>query len=185
MASKKAKSEARVWVILALDYMTVAGRALRDIAGMERDGEATLASVLPVFWNIKHSIELLLKSILVDIVDSYDAHHDIEDLLKSVKNEVSRKKWNIDLGKYEDLIRKYYTVTFLQGRITKFITVFDKDNDLLRYPESTARLSLDWGRLDGESVSNKELEEIVSDVEILLEFRRKISEAVNGTDGKE
>ena len=94
--------------------------------------------LIPVIWNLKHAIELIIKTLGITIDKQYFTEHNL-DILK-VDLEKSLKELGIEKPKkIEDLaiiIDKYYKCEFWNKKLIKTGNVFDVKNDIFRYPES-------------------------------------------------
>lgn len=102
--------------------------------------------LIPIIWNFKHAIELVVKTLGVAIDKQYLKNHDLTVLkndLKQLLRELKIKKQE----KFEDLaeiIDKYYRCEFWDKKIIRTGTILDVDNDIFRYPENKAPFFFDW-----------------------------------------
>lgn len=95
--------------------------------------------LIPIFFNIKHSLELFIKGTGVALDKKYLKDHNIDLLLKDFRVRLSafpELKSDLELdkrvGKLEPIIKKYFLCEFFKN----IKGASDFQNELFRYPES-------------------------------------------------
>ncbi len=124
--------------------------------------------LIPILWNIKHAIELVLKAHSVTFQKRYLKTHDLCDLKNDlsevfdIKNQGEDKKFD----EFACIVNKYYKLEVFNGKILNFQTTFDTDNDILRYPEkNNTNYKLNLRAF--MKITEKELEELQKDIELI------------------
>lgn len=138
---------------------------------------------IPIVFNLKHSIEVFLKTASIQLFGKYDeTTHNLDLLLKEVKIEwektltklkpieiggdkISQKDINNlpeNLKILERLIMKYYHCELLSGS-KSVISINDDKNDVFRYPENKARTKIDLSL-----VNKNTIERLLKDIEKML-----------------
>lgn len=120
--------------------------------------------IIPIIYNIKHGIEVFIKTISFIIDKQHDNGHDIYGLFKKLKKKIQKldlKPCSIngdiitqkmiddfpnDIEKIEKIIKYFYEVEFLKNKIKGNLSVYDTQNDIFRYPENkaTAQIKINW-----------------------------------------
>lgn len=150
---------------------------------------------IPIVFNIKHGIEVFIKTLRIISIGDYEEGHDLKDLFKDLKqvlplskikqtkdgrgNEITQE--DIDnmpgnIAELEGLTLKYYHCEFIR-RGKKLVNIYDKTNDIFRYPNNKAEVKIDLGLVD-ESIIRSVHEDIdkmyrlFNDLGYLLEIHR-------------
>lgn len=123
--------------------------------------------LVPVFFNIKHSLEIFLKSTAKFVKESedFEKHHDIKKLFGSLKKTIGKPSLSIkrELGLLQKLIEKYYGNKFLLKKIGDNFEIKDQSNDVFRYPDNFAKISFDFFYILQE-FNKDDLKEIRDDI---------------------
>lgn len=120
--------------------------------------------VAPIFFNIKHSIEIFLKNtyLLIENPDK-DKTHDLLALFKALRAKVSKMVKSEDLDLLEELVVRYYENDYFKESEKKldYIAITDEKNDFFRYPNSAAKVVVNFerffaqfGQLDFETIES-------------------------------
>lgn len=122
--------------------------------------------LVSVLWNLKHSIELILKTLNVRLNRHFLKSHDITKLALSFEKSIQDSSWEI---KKREKIRglaylalKYRHLKFWQSKLIATGTVEDVKNDLFRYPDSSLRFELPLKEL--ATITPQNLRELKSDI---------------------
>lgn len=132
----------KYWGSIAKGYLELAKLGLGHFLGIEtnrvflnegkksllslRDGNLLIASI----WNIKHGLELAIKSLRVSIDKSYQKGHDLNSLFNDLKNNIKDLCIERDLQMMEKIVKKYYNCDF-----SRKTTFNDSQNDYFRFAE--------------------------------------------------
>ena len=131
--------------------------------------------LVPIVWNLKHAIELIVKTLNITVNKQYLMKHDLAMLSDDLKESLQKLKIKKP-EKVEDLaiiIDKYYKCEFWDKKLIKEDTIFDIENDIFRYPESKMFLKSDIPQVlrdipfNNEVVYSRETEEISEDIKKL------------------
>jgi HEPN domain-containing protein len=120
---------------------------------------------ISIIFNIKHGLEVFIKTIKLLSTDNYERGHDIKELFDDLKKTLPKrikplkdaegneiKQEDIDaipntLEDLENLILKYYHCDFLNEN-KKVVNIYDEMNDVFRYPENKAKVKIDLDLAD-------------------------------------
>lgn len=149
---------------------------------------------LATIWNIKHGIELIIKSLGIDIDEKYWRTHDLEELISDLETrikDIDEIKDSDEWFQFIKIIDKYYKNNFFK----KSIVITDKkdiNNDFFRFPQLPKRIDIsvlhDVKMTDIENF----IKEVVSIINLagnlegkcILNTKRKISTDEKSVSGK-
>lgn len=176
---KKASAEKWNWFFIAKSYLALAYIGIKEIKEKKYckepnvlwrvslqiyDGKLLL---VPVLWNLKHGIEIILKSLNISINSEYIQEHNLSKLVESL--QISLKNLGINNNTYIDelckLVSKYYGCEFWTKKLVDAQDIEDSKNDCFRYPERFMGSVLNLSGF--QTVSEREVDELLSDIEIL------------------
>ena len=129
------------------------------------DGKLLL---MPILFNIKHAIEVMLKAHSITFQQSYFKTHNIEDLKNGLTtvlgiSDPSKDRYFNDIVKIVD---KYYKLNMLGNKLIGHQIAFDIDNDVFRYPEGNkSSFQLDLHLF--QQVTDEEISELSKDIDLL------------------
>ena len=168
------------WIFLAKSYLALAYIGICEISEKKYCKQPSYLwrvskqvydaklLLIPVIWNIKHAIELVLKANSFTFKKKYSKTHKLSDLKDELADILCINKVGED-KKFDELVcivDKYYKLEIFNGKLVGKQTIFDIDNDILRYPEGNkANFKLNI-KLFGES-TNKEIAELRDDIELI------------------
>ncbi len=180
MRAKKSKKIATKvswyeWIIYAQSYLKMAEIGVRELEdqnyvkrGMDRyffyENKLLL---IPIIWNFKHAIELVIKTLGIAVDKQYLKNHDFVELRDDLKQSLQKLKIK-KIEKIEDLVEiidKYYRCEFWDKKIIKTGTILDVENDIFRYPENRAFFFFDPQML--KDISSRETEDLSDDIKKL------------------
>jgi len=190
MKSIKAKNNEYDWAIFATSYLQLANLACQELLD-NRANKHNKAKVKPfnipykpqdlfvaILFNIKHGIEIFIKTLSIFAYGEYEEGHDIHDLFQAVKKKVKVLKINPikkgsneikqtdidslydDLDKMEELINYFYTLDLLKDKIGKHYTINDIQNDIFRYPDNKASVCLDWDAILDSQINDADIRQV-------------------------
>jgi len=119
--------------------------------------------IIPVFYNVKHGIEIFIKTINIIAYSKYDEGHDIKELFACLKkklksiylrpftdckgNKITQEDINNLPEKLDDiqrLIDEFYNLDLLKKKIGGHFIIFDTKNDIFRYADNKANIQIKW-----------------------------------------
>ena len=141
--------------------------------------------ILSILFNLKHSLEIVMKTISWQVSGDYDMGHDVQKLIKELKNRIKKSKKsqiiNSHLDKLEKFLLKYRQLNLFQNALKSSIIFNDKDNKLFKYPENDkvggitvdinySILTSKLTKSDVKEIKNdiKEIREILSNVKNII-----------------
>jgi hypothetical protein len=145
-----------------------------------------------ILFNIKHGIEVFIKTLSVFAYGEYEEGHDIKTLFSNVKDKISklslvpRQKGFYDdiaqddidifftnLPDIEKLILYFFELDFLKRKLMGDFVIKDTHNDVLRYPDNKASIRIDWGSVLITRVRLSDIKEILEKLDALYELLNK------------
>jgi len=167
------------WIWYALSYLSVARISLERLKNDEykekifqerliyKDKFALIATI----WNIKHAIELIVKSLGIIIDKKYLVSHNCKMVAEDLRrNPVLQKIYKPEkIDELAAIIDKYYRLDFWNKKLVTNKSILDVKNDIFRYPDNSQNFSLDIQALN--SVGSSEIDELLKDVELLRRLR--------------
>ncbi len=168
------------WIFFAKSYLALACIGIEEIKEKKYCNQPTFLwrvstqvydaklLLIPIIWNIKHAIELVLKAHSVTFQKGYLKTHNLSDLKDGLVNTLGIKDQSKD-EKFDELVSivdKYYKLEVFDGKLLNHQTTFDIKNDILRYPEENkANFKLNLKAFG--KVIDKELIELQKDVGLI------------------
>lgn len=179
------------WFNYARSYLQSAKLLLQNINSNE-------LLIIPAFFNLKHGIELTIKTVYKLCNLDFKNNHNIKELYgriqekidnltlaqSELKKLVTRLHLEIDENKiktsnkficdhFRRLVTKYYyQIPFSKTFTGKSFIIQDSYNEIFRYPE-TNKVKLAFRNTNnqlGNKISIKERKEIIEDIDIILLF---------------
>jgi hypothetical protein len=123
---------------------------------------------VPIIFNVKHGLELFVKTLKIISTKNYKIGHDVKVLFKDLKssfpeniqtikdsrgNEITQEdidKIPLSLDELEKLILKYYHCEFISDQ--KVVNIYDRENDVFRYPENKAEVKINLDLVDENGI---------------------------------
>ncbi|OGZ44068.1 MAG: hypothetical protein A3J55_01405 [Candidatus Ryanbacteria bacterium RIFCSPHIGHO2_02_FULL_45_17b] len=189
MKNIKASDNKYDWVVFAFSYFDIAKLACQELLD-NRENKHSKSESMPNFvynpsdlfisivFNIKHGMEVFIKTLSIFAYGEYDMSHDISDLFEIVQKKL--KKLNIqplsyngdnvtqedidnlpkNLTKIEKSIKYFYTLDFLKKKIASYYMVSDTMNDIFRYPDNAASVRFNWDSILDNNIDVHDIKEI-------------------------
>jgi hypothetical protein len=190
------------WAIFAQSYFLIARLACQELLSSQGkrlsknqkiDIPYTPADLfVAILFNIKHGIEVYIKTLSVFAYGEYNPHHDIYELFTEVKRRILDLKLKPDnspyydavtqdeidseindFGEIETLVLYFYNLDLLRSKMGQCFILKDAQNDVFRYPSNKAEIQIDWGTVLTAKVSDVDIREIFEKLE-------KLSDLFNG-----
>lgn len=141
--------------------------------------------IAPILYNVKHSIEVFLKSTSLFLGDDFEEKHDLKLLFSKIKIKLSKlnlseKEKNLLIEKVEQLeklIIKFHQNVFLKNKIAGNFIMEDIMNDVFRYPDNKAKISLDFFNIFHQFTAS-EIQEIQNDLRNLYELFYEVGKTI-------
>lgn len=132
--------------------------------------------VLSILFNLKHSLEIVIKTISNDISGEFTEGHDVQDLIGKLKAKVGKNKnkikLNTQLNKFESYLEKYCKLEFLNDTFKSAIILNDKNNILFKYPESNGKvfIHIDYSNLVNKITKSdiKSIKKDITEIRLIL-----------------
>ena len=190
------------WPIFAQSYFLIAKLACQELLS-EREKKYSKSGKLDtpyqpadlyvsILFNIKHGIEVFIKTLSVFAYGEYEEGHDIKTLFSNAKEKISKLKLvprqkgfyddisqdYIDaslkgLEQIEKLILYFFELDFLKQKLGDNFVINDTLNDVLRYPDNKASIRIDWGTILSARVQISDIKEVLIKLDDLYELFNK------------
>jgi hypothetical protein len=172
------------WVIFAQSYFYIARLACQELLDekIEKHDKSLSNKIrLPykisnlyvaIIFNIKHGIEVFLKSLGILDSGEYEEGHDIYNLFQNLKKKMGGKIDDQDLFSIEQLITYFYKPDFIRPKIKELYEITDVQNDIFRYPDNKAKIKIHW-ELIIDLFKKQDVEEIKNNLDKLLALFNK------------
>ena len=192
------------WAIFASSYFLIAKLACQELLS-EREKKHSMSGNLntpyqpkdlyvSILFNIKHGIEVFVKTLSVFAYGKYEKGHDIKLLFKDAEEKISklnpkpRQKGFYDdisqedinaslrdLKQIEELVLYFFELGFLIQKLSNNFIINDTLNDFLRYPDSKASIRIDWGTVLSYRVQTPDIREMLTKLDDLYDLFNKTS----------
>lgn len=196
---KKQKSSSEItertryeWVSFTRSYLSLARIGLEELknkhyirkCSFEYDFEYNNKHLLiPIIFNIKHSIELIIKSLGVNIDKKYAWGHNLKNLIKDLQSKMPKIKKQNKIKEFVKLVFKYYKCKFWSNKIVGQSDIIDRKNDIFRFPDNDANFILDL--ILFKNISQKETDELLNDIKKLNALLGILSSQISKTKSPE
>lgn len=174
MKNKKTNLSKYEWIGFASAYLALARIGIEELSGKKYPNKKhpfenllvyeSNALLVPIVWNFKHAIEIIIKSLGIAInkeyIETHNQHQLTAELKKKIKDLDITKRYKMD--EFSNLIYKYYRCEFFGNKIISHSTVLDVNNDIFRYPDNSATFVLDVKMFS--LVSKEEIAELLEDI---------------------
>lgn len=144
------------WIMFAQSYFYIARLACQELLDdrSEKHNRSLSDSInlsyktanlyVAILFNIKHGIEVFIKSLGILDFGEYEEGHDIHVLFQNLKKRMETKLSSGDLDEMEKLIIYFYKPNFLKRKVKDFYEIADIKNDIFRYPDNNAKIQISW-----------------------------------------
>lgn len=141
--------------------------------------------LIPIIYNLKHAIEIIVKSLKIQIDKKIIKSHNIFNLYNALQESIKKIGLKIEkpdkLKELAQIIEKYYKLEFWNRKLIIDASVLDSQNDIFRFPDNSANFILNLEDL--KKISQKEMGELLDDIKkidsLLGIIREKIKKAKN------
>lgn len=171
------------WAFVAKSYLALAYIGLQELKNKKYFNREKISILrlgqwqvydaqlllIPVIWNFKHAIELVLKAHDVTFQGKYSKTHNVKSLKDELAKTLDINEKDENFDEFAKTIDKYYQLKFFGGKLLTSSQIFDIDNDVFRYPESSKpTFQLDLKTF--QKITKKEFDELEKDIDLI--YRR-------------
>jgi len=96
--------------------------------------------LIPAIYDLKHAIEIFIKTLTHFLNMQPKEEHDYKILFKELKRKISGQT----VDNLENLVIDYYNNEFLKNKLGENTVMEDKKNDVFRYPDNKAKIELQF-----------------------------------------
>lgn len=176
------------WFLFLGSFLNIAKCGCESSLGSRKFDLESKSIIVGVIFNIKHSLEILLKAINRKNnkkIDKSDYGHDLLRLMDfvSVKNinsaEKNKKEYSKCFENLKKIVIKYYGLYYVKEYLDKdILNIHDSDNCFFKYPENNNTfLSIDYSSLLSKA-TRADLLLIKDDIKLILEISKKIKKLI-------
>jgi len=192
------------WAIFAQSYFLLSKLACQELLS-ERENKYRKSNehkdlyqpkdlYISILFNIKHGIEVFIKTLSIFAYGEYEEGHDTKILFDNVKDKILKLKLKPreegfyndvfqedidaslkDLEQIKRLILYFFELEFLKKKLNGDFVINDTFNDVLRYPVNKAFIRIDWATILTGRVYNDDIKEIFEKLNELDELFNKTS----------
>ena len=206
-AMKKKKEEDRIrksdWVIFAQSYFLISRLACQELLSKEEKKHSKSQKLdspyqpadlyVPILFNIKHGIEVFVKTLSVFAYEEYEEGHDIKTLFSNANKKISslklipRQKGFYDdisqddisaslkkMKQIEELVLYFFELDFLKQKLNSNFAINDTLNDVFRYPDNKASFRIDWGTVLSSRVQIPDIKEMLGKLDDLYNLFNEV-----------
>lgn len=176
--NKQSKLQKWDWQFVAKSYLALAYIGVEEIKNKKYCKEPNFLYrvspqiydakllLIPIIWNIKHAIEIVLKAGSVTFQKKYLKTHDLNELKKELSKTLNIKYDDTEFDELAKIVDKYYQLKIFNGKLFNSIKFYDTQNDILRYPEgSKADVEIDFYAFG--KITEEELDELSKDIDLI------------------
>ena len=165
------------WAFVAKSYLALAYIGVQEIKNKKYFDEKETSILksgqwqiydaqlllIPIIWNFKHAIELVLKTHNITFQHRYFKTHDTKNLKDGLAKILDIKKQDDKFDEFAKVVDKYRQLKFFNGKLLESSQVLDIDNDIFRYPEgSKSTFQLDLKTF--QKITKEDIEELERDI---------------------
>ncbi len=118
---------------------------------------------IAIIWNIKHAVELIIKTTGIQIDKQYCNKHDLEFLMKDLESKLDGKVRTITINRFKKIVKKYYRSEIFAGK--KLVDSVDIQNDVFRYSNNSVKSDINFKVLD--ELKREDITAIEKDIDFL------------------
>ena len=177
----------REWYIFYYSFLNIAKNSCDNIITKENLLESDKFISIGIIYNIKHSLEIVVKALSRTFsdgeMDKSDYGHDIKKLIKDFKKRNGTKiKESPDLSneidRLEEIMLKYYELSFLKNYFKDSFIINDIENTFFKYPENKVNIRVDYSEFLSK-INMSDIENIETDINEISSIILKIKKLIN------
>ncbi len=117
-----------------------------------------------IIWNIKHAIELLIKTLGIQVDKEYLKTHDLDSLMKDLEERLEDKTRKKSINQLKKTVEKYYRCEIFAGKIL-IKPGIDFENDIFKYAHNKPKAKIDFRVFN--NLSKKDVTAVEKDIKFL------------------
>jgi len=186
LSNKTKKSAKYDWLAYSQSFLLLAKVACQELEDTREEKHKKITRFDPqnfklfynyedlfisIVYNIKHGIEIFLKTLREILNLNLKYGHDIKVLFEDFKDQLPKtirplkdkrgneiKKEDVDnipgqLEELENLVIYYYSCKFIGKEGKEVVTIYDKENDVFRYPKNKPEIKINLESVDQKLIS--------------------------------
>ncbi len=168
------------WAFIAKSYLTLAYIGIQELKSKKyfNDKEVSILKsgqwqiydaqllLIPIIWNLKHAIELVLKAHYVTFLNGYFKIHDTKNLKDGLAKTLNIQEQDNKFDEFSKIVDKYFHLKFFNGKLIGSSQILDINNDIFRYPEGSKSIfQLDLKTF--QKITREEIEELEKDIKLI------------------
>ena len=165
------------WIWVAKSYLSLSKAGLATLE-MDINVNRNNYTLCAIVFNVKHAIELIIKTLLVTATTKYDKNHNLRSLSMRLKKQTKSKSKTLD--ELISISEKYHGLDIFGGVLKKTGFV-DTDNDAFRYPFSHHNYALDLQLI--KELGKVDILEIKTDIAKLEKLAGKLYRSWRNRNG--
>jgi len=177
------KTQEKEWYVFVNSYLRLSKIGCEQLQSKKK--KLTINKkyiVIAIIYNLKHSLEIILKAFSRTLnrdIDKGDQIHDIKKLFTSFKKKIKKndKKLNKQVDSLEEIITKYIEFNFLNEYLRKCFVVNDIENTFFKYPENSVKITVDYEKLLNQ-ITKDNIRNIETDIEKLIKIILSIKKLI-------
>lgn len=114
--------------------------------------------LLAIIWNIKHSIEISIKALGINIDRKYMKIHNLNTLINDCEKRIKEHCLQEDFNRFKCIVKKYYENDFLSQSLFGGKKKIDKNNTNFRYMDDLLEKSV------FDNIKEADLDEFLVDI---------------------
>jgi len=185
--SDEATTKVSNWYTFTLSFLLLSDIGCDNFLSTKIDSlDKSLA--LSIIFNLKHSLEIVMKTISYDVSGNNIAEiHDVQDLLQKLKDKIKKhknaKKIKEHLDKFEKYLIKYCKLELFNNAFKTAITLNDKKNILFKYPETNGNLFIDINySILINKITKSDIRDIKKDISEIRKILNELKKIIKDND---
>ncbi|MCD6085427.1 hypothetical protein J7J41_00320 [bacterium] len=169
------------WSFFAPAYLEISRLGCMSLLKKKKFKDSDKFLLLPIVYNLRHALEIMMKSFIQKFDSNYSKTHNIGILYKELEKKIKNGNCRKILDEIYLLVVKYQQMPFFkegfkEGLIAPF-WVDDRNNTLLRYPGFVeVSIFIDFNNLFfniDDFTFRDMLEDIKTDIETVIDIMHK------------
>ncbi len=174
------------WMSYATSYLSMARIGIEELISQNYIRKTSFEHLfsyenkgllIPIIYNIKHAIEIIVKSLGININKQYLISHDLNDLANDLKIKMPEIKKPKIVNEFSVIINKYYKCEFWDKKLINTAKILDVKNDIFRFPDNSAAFVIDLEVL--KTINCNEIQELQDDIRIANQYLGIINSQIN------
>lgn len=167
------------WQVFTLSFFNLAAAGCQKLESLESLSDEDKQMFISIIFNIRHGLEVLIKTFMAIINDEkyrIENIHDVESLMEKLQKKITgqklKKKVKDELSKslseLENFLTKYTAQEYIKPYLQKEnFEILDTQNTLFKYPENSVSIQIDYSEVLAQ-FTLVDLKNITSDILSLI-----------------